>query len=65
MGNFVLVDENYKTSIANIYAMGNFIKHHTEPNHQYRFVSPQEAAEKVSFSPQIIFLKTICFSPQL
>lgn len=55
MGNFVLVDENYKTSIANIYAMGNFIKHHTEPNHQYRFVSPQEAAEKVSFLHKLFF----------
>ncbi|KAI8127370.1 Cilia- and flagella-associated protein 61 [Lucilia cuprina] len=45
--NCVLVNENYKTSVENIYAMGNFIKHKLEPNHQYRFVSPQEAAEKI------------------
>ncbi|XP_065369067.1 cilia- and flagella-associated protein 61-like [Calliphora vicina] len=45
--NFVLVNENYQTSEPNIYAMGNFIKHTTEPNHQYRFVSTEEAAEKI------------------
>ncbi|KAM7343044.1 cilia- and flagella-associated protein 61-like [Cochliomyia hominivorax] len=45
--NFVLVNDKYQTSAPNIYAMGNFIKHEVEPNHQYRFVSSQEAAEKI------------------
>ncbi|XP_075169795.1 cilia- and flagella-associated protein 61-like isoform X2 [Haematobia irritans] len=43
----ILVNETYQTSDENIYAIGNFIKHHSEPNHQYRFVSPQEAAQKI------------------
>ena len=46
--NFVKVNENYRTTQYDIYAIGNHIKHRQEPNHQYRFVSPQESAEKVS-----------------
>lgn len=53
-GSFILVNENYETSDPSVFAMGNFIKHHKEPNHQYRYVSPQEAAEKVN---TIIFQK--------
>lgn len=44
----ILVNENYQTSSSSIYAIGNFIKQRYEPNHQYLFVSPQEAAEKVN-----------------
>ncbi|XP_013110105.2 cilia- and flagella-associated protein 61-like [Stomoxys calcitrans] len=45
--SFVMVNEHYRTSVDGVYAVGNFIKHNKEPNHQYRFVSPQEAAEKL------------------
>ena len=46
--NLVKVNDNYRTTQYDIYAIGNHIKHRQEPNHQYRFVSPQESAEKVS-----------------
>ncbi|XP_073848569.1 cilia- and flagella-associated protein 61-like [Musca autumnalis] len=46
-GSYVLINDNYQTSDQCVYAIGNFVKHCSEPNHQYRFVSPQEAAEKI------------------
>ncbi|TMW41382.1 hypothetical protein DOY81_013538 [Sarcophaga bullata] len=45
--NLVRVNENYRTTQYDIYAIGNHIKHRQEPNHQYRFVSAQESAEKI------------------
>ncbi|XP_011293922.1 cilia- and flagella-associated protein 61-like isoform X1 [Musca domestica] len=49
-GSSVLINENYQTSDPWVYAIGNFVKHRNEPNHQYRFVCPQEAAEKIIYS---------------
>ncbi|XP_061388706.1 cilia- and flagella-associated protein 61-like [Musca vetustissima] len=46
-GQHILINENYQTSDRCVYAIGNFVKQRNEPNHQYRFVCPQEAAEKI------------------
>lgn len=43
----VLVNQDFCTSDSNIFAAGTFIKHVSEPNHQYTYVSAIEMAEKV------------------
>ncbi|KAH8370674.1 hypothetical protein KR093_004626 [Drosophila rubida] len=46
--NRILVNKNFQTNDPDIYAAGKFIEMNEFVNHQYRFVSEMETAEKVS-----------------
>lgn len=44
----MLVDENFRTSDPNIYAVGNCTRLRNKRNHQYVHVAKEEKAAKVS-----------------
>ncbi|KAH8307392.1 hypothetical protein KR044_011244 [Drosophila immigrans] len=47
--NKILVNKKFQTNDPDIYAVGNFIEFNEHVNHQYRFTSEMEMAEKLMY----------------